>query len=332
MNDKIIDQFNLLIKQVKFDINMTSGKQQMVNMYRLQSIQKVVKILKKFPSKITSSEQLKGIKNIGKSSLQRIDEILKTGKLSEIKISEHIEQDLDIISKLEDIFGIGKKRAFELFKDHNVRSIEDLKIKYENGEIDLPENVVKGLKYVGEIKENIPRSEVDLLNDILVNTTLEIDPALFGVVCGSYRRQLPTSNDVDFIITHPKLKTESDVKKINYIKLLVDKLKHKHIIIDSLTGENVPTKYMGLCRLDNSHPIRRLDIRYIPYESFYSAILYFTGAKDLNRKMRQLASDMDYTLNEYGLFDEKNKMIHVSSEKDIFNLLGMEYLSPDKRN
>jgi DNA polymerase beta len=88
---------------------------------------------------------------------------------------------------------------------------------------------------------------------------------------------------------------------------------------------------MGICKLVKNYPLRRIDIRYMPYESFYSAILYFTGAKDFNRKMRYIADSMGYTLNEYGLFDENGKPFIVTSEKDIFNILGMEYLTPDKR-
>ena len=107
------------------------------------------------------------------------------------------------------------------------------------------------------------------------------------------------------------------------------KLKQKTIIVESLTGDNVKTKYMGICKINNV--LRRIDIRFIPYESYYPAILYFTGSKDTNTKMRQIALTMNYTLNEYGLFNEKNELIHVNSEQEIFEHLGMEYLSPDKR-
>jgi DNA polymerase/3'-5' exonuclease PolX len=93
--------------------------------------------------------------------------------------------------------------------------------------------------------------------------------------------------------------------------------------------ENGKTKYMGICNLNGI--LRRIDIRFIPYESFYPAILYFTGSKDLNTKMRQLARINGWILNEYGLFDKNKKMMKVSSEKDIFDYLEMNYLSPDKR-
>ena len=116
----------------------------------------------------------------------------------------------------------------------------------------------------------------------------------------------------------------------NYLEILINRLKDEKFIIDSLTAENVPTKYMGIFKWKDG-PLRRIDIRFIPYESYYPAMLYFTGGKDFNRKMRQVAVNNNFTLNEYGLFDENGKMIKVNSEKDIFDELGMEYLTPDKR-
>ena len=69
---------------------------------------------------------------------------------------------------------------------------------------------------------------------------------------------------------------------------------------------------MGIFKWKNSKP-RRIDIRFIPYDSYYSAILYFTGPKDFNKNMRLNAIAQNYTLNEYGLYDENNKLIKVNS-------------------
>ena len=79
--------------------------------------------------------------------------------------------------------------------------------------------------------------------------------------------------------------------------------------------------------------IGRIDIRFIPYESFYFAYLYFTGGKDLNRDMRLIASTMGYKLNEYGLYkDGESRSVKVESEKEIFNILGLNYLQPQDRS
>jgi DNA polymerase/3'-5' exonuclease PolX len=339
-NENIIEQFKLLQKQIQYDIDFSSknvdSKQKTINMFRLRSVAKVIKQLEKYikennNKEIKSSSDLKNIEGIGKNSLIRIDEILKTGKLSEVKITQETEKYLKFINELEEVIGIGRKKAYDLFKNYNIKSIDELKEKHKKGEIELPNNIIKGLSYVDKIKENIPREHIEELEEILLNTTLEISPKLYGIICGSYRRMKQTSNDIDIIIVHSDMRTKKDIEtsKINYLELFIKKLKEKKIIVDSLTSESVPTKYMGICNLKNV--LRRIDIRYIAHESYYPAILYFTGSKELNTKMRNIALTMDYTLNEYGLFDENNKLIHVNSEEEIFEHLGMEYLSPEKR-
>jgi DNA polymerase/3'-5' exonuclease PolX len=333
-NNKIINEFIKLTKQIKFDIDKSKNKkEELSNSFRLLTIQKIIKILEKFPDKIVNSDQLKNLPGIGKGTIDRINEILKTGKLSEIKQDVIDKSYLKYLEELEDVYGIGHKTALELFNKYNVKSISDLKKLYKTGIIELPPNIVKGLEYYGKIKENIPRIEIDKINNYLLDILRSLDKELFGIICGSYRRLKLTSNDIDMLIVHPKLKTKKDVEKckINYLKLFIEELIDKKFIVDSLTDINVPTKYMGLSKFENN-PIRRIDIRFIPYESYYYAMLYFTGAKDFNKKMRMVAINLGYTLNEYGLFDKKNKMLKVKSEKEIFDLLGMEYIDPQYRN
>ena len=90
---------------------------------------------------------------------------------------------------------------------------------------------------------------------------------------------------------------------------------------------------MGFLKYKDN-PIRRIDIRYIPYESYFSALLYFTGSAELNKKMRIVAKNLGYKLSEYGLFpinQKNNDMIKINSEQDIFKILKIEYLIPRLR-
>lgn len=208
---------------------------------------------------------------------------------------------------------------------------------------------MKGIKYAKQLDTKIPHDEITEINEFILDTMFEIDIRLFGTTCGSYRRQIDTSgdailsldnlpqkksnafcSDIDFIIIHHDYKTADTKMDVNYLDIVVSKLIKKNFIIDSLTKSDVKTKYMGIFKWKNSKP-RRIDIRLFPLESYYSALLYFTGSKDFNRQMRLNAIAHDYTLNEYGLFDEKNKMFKVNSEKDLFDLLNMEYVDPSKR-
>lgn len=84
----VLDNFRQLIKQIKIDIDNTTGKEQLKNMYRLKSIDLARKIIEKNPDKIINLKELEQIKGIGPGTIKRIEEIMKTGKLSEIKITK----------------------------------------------------------------------------------------------------------------------------------------------------------------------------------------------------------------------------------------------------
>jgi DNA polymerase beta len=330
MNKKIINEFKKLEKQIKFQIKYDL-KNKINNIYRSKAISKVLEILENIKFEIKNVDQIINIKNIGKGTQARIDEILKTGKLAEIDEDIINENYHEYIKELENIFGIGEKKAFELFTKYNIKSIAELRQLYEDKKIVLPEMIITGLKYADKIERKIPRKEMDLLNNLLIEKLSKIDKQLFGIICGSYRRLKKTSNDIDFLIVHPKIITKKDLEKSNYLNLFIKKLLKEKYILDSLTGKDSVEKYMGIFRLSNKYPIRRIDIRFLPYESYYYGLLYFTGNAEFNRKMRSLAKTLGYTLNEYGLYDEKGKFISANSEKEIFDNLGMEFVSPKNR-
>jgi DNA polymerase beta len=332
-NNILINNFNNLIKQIKYDIDHDK-QNKLKNMFRLKHIKHALKVISEYPHKITSGKELEHIKGIGKGIVERIDEIIKTGKLGEIKITHQSDKYLQYVDDLEQIYGIGRNKAIELINEHNIKSVSELKKAVENKKITLPENILMGLKYHNIYKQQIPRLEVLEYDNILHKIMNDINPSLIGVICGSYRRLATESNDIDLLIVHPDLLTVNDIKKNNYLSKLINNLIQKKIIVDSLTSSDVETKFMGFAKINNN-PIRRIDIRFMPYESYYTALLYFTGAGEFNRKMRLLAIQMEYKLNEYGLYkikkNGKYKKITINSEKDVFDYLGMEYLNPEFR-
>lgn len=332
LNAVIIRQFELLLRQIGHDINFSTGTEQVKHAHRHKSVQRVLDIIRAFPTEITTASQLEGIEGVGSHTIARVSEILKTGRLREIELTSNAETLMRVIEDLEEVFGVGRKRAYELVKKHGIQSIEELRDKNASGEIQLSPMVVRALSYVGKIKEHIPHEEITQFVDVIRYYVTEIDARLFATFCGSYRRLSPTSNDIDIVLTHTKLRTKSQTHDATYLNQLVVALREDEVIIESLTSDDVQTKYMGICQTVDDGPLRRIDIRFVPYESYPSAILYFTGSRDFNRKMRMVANSMNYTLNEYGLFDENDQMIRISEERDIFEALGMEYLSPELRN
>lgn len=339
-NENIVKQFEKLIDQVKFDMdNAPTRNDRIINSYRLKQIQAALNTIRLFPKPIKAGIDLKDIKGIGKGTMARIDEILKTGKLEEIKLEGNNEQYLKYIEDLEQVFGIGRRTAYVLITKYNIKSVQELKTAYNNGQIALNDQVLTGLKYYDLYKKSIPREEMDKIFIYLQNIAMELDPELFVIICGSYRRLRLTSNDIDVLITHPKIKTKLDLESSdNYLLKFIAKLKEKHFLIADLTDKNFESKYMGYSQFNEGkikYPIRRIDIRYFPDDAYYAAILYFTGSGEYNRRMRELAKSLGFQLNEYGLYKihgTKKIKIKVNSEKEIFDKLGMEYIPPEKRN
>jgi DNA polymerase beta len=331
MNNNIIKWFELLLKQLEFFIDVKTGKDKQIYAYKYNSINKALATIKNIDYTIEHGDQLKDYKNIGKGTMGRIDEILKTGKLSEVNDADISGKHLAYVEELMKIFGIGRVKAYELYTKHNIKSIDDLKEAIRTQSVELPENILKGIKYVDKIKTKIPRDEMDKIYSYLIQAGIRLDNDMDVRVCGSYRRENTTSGDIDVIISHPIIKTKTQAEKSDLMKRYIKLLEKEKFIIESFTSEDVPTKYMGLCRLSKNNLIRRIDIRFIPQESYYTALLYFTGSGDFNQRMRGVALSMGYTLNEYRLLDENKKSFVVNSERDVFDYLNMEYLDPKDR-
>lgn len=330
-NANIIKWFELLIKQLKFYFDVKTGKEKMTYSYKISAIEKALEVIKKLDFTIKTAEELKNYKNIGSGSRERIDEILKTGKLSEVNDADISGKHLDYVEELMKIFGIGRVKAYELYTEHNIKSIKDLKAAIKEGIIDLPNNIIKGIKYIDIIKTKIPRSEMDDIYSYLIKIGIKFNNDMDVRMCGSYRREKEFCNDIDIIISHPDIITKGQAKKSDMMKNFIIFLENDNFIVDSFTSESTPTKYMGICRLSKKNLIRRIDIRFIPQESYFTALLYFTGSGEFNQRMRAVALSMGYTLNEYRLLDNNDKILPIDSEEDIFTYLNMEYLLPRER-
>ncbi|GAG15147.1 unnamed protein product, partial [marine sediment metagenome] len=137
--------------------------------------------------------------------------------------------------------------------------------------------------------------------------TKRIEPA------GSLRRMKETVRDIDILVTSKKAKKIMDF----FVKLpqVQDVLAH------GPTKSSVFTKF-GI----------QVDVRVVSPASFGAALMYFTGSKEHNIKLRELAIKKGYKLNEYGLFRKKgNKKIRAREERDIYKALGLSFIPPQLR-
>lgn len=241
-------------------------------------------------------------------------------KLNElIKIKKVPVQPLE--EELQSVIGIGRKLALDLVKS-GVSSLSDLKKKkiYEM----LPLAAQIDIKY--KPIRPIPRHMIVYFEDVL--KTIKSIRFPF-VIVGSYRRGAPSSSDIDVLVREDfvnKLDTLALISTINQ-----DVKRFITIYPPYATG---PQKISTVVRLNKYRTNVKVDFFISPKEELPFAILYSTGSKEFNIKMRQLAKKKGYLLNQKGIF-KSGVLIDPSKfkrEQDIFYFLGMDYLSPKQRN
>jgi len=335
-NTNIILKFEKLIDLIKKTNKLESDKKvKIINNFRIRQLINALNMIigLDYELDIEKAREL-NLPGIGKGTIARIIEILETGHLEEIdelqKKFNESSKEIDIITQLNDVVGIGDKRAIELIKKFKVKSIQDLINKINLGIINVNDKIKLGLKYYGKYKTNIPRSEIDLIYKLLDKTFYKLDKKLLCIICGSYRRQKPTSGDIDVLLMHSLIFNQEDVIISNYLTTAVQTLKDINFLIDDLTETDGGTKYMGFCKYKDN-PVRRIDIRMVGVESFFPALIYFTGSYELNQKMRKKAKDLGYKLNEYGLYDIHGNSILITNEEKLFNILNLDFIEPQNR-
>mgnify|MGYP001225239653 FL=1 len=265
------------------------------------------------------------MEGIGTKISEKIDEFIATGKLRKLDKIRN-EPESNAINELTRVAGIGPAKARELV-DAGYSSIQDLR--------DNPEGLSNaqkiGWKQFEDFEIRISRDEISEVETLLKSEFAKIDVKLRGTICGSYRRGLASSGDIDVLLTHEDYQSGSEGK--SHLKKVVHALEKIELITDTISLGD--TKFMGVCKLKKH--FRRLDIRLLPRDQYYCGVLYFTGSDMFNKNMRSHALDIGFTLNEYTIRPLDAGMVPmqplpVSSEEDIFDYLSMEFKHPYERS
>lgn len=329
MNVNIIDKLSQVIELMKIEANLIyENDDKTSNMYRIDALEKNLKHIKTMKTEIKSENDVKTIKGFGKGTVARINEILDTGNLREItwlkaKLKK-LYKTHKLVEELSTVIGIGSITALNLIRTHNIKSLRELKEGVASGTIQVNDKLKLGLAYEGQFEKTIKRKYITKIHD-----EIKKHISIFSIVCGSYRRGKETSHDIDILLCDERLQTLDDVKGSTRLCKTIKKLKKEGIITDDITSEQVKTKYMGFTTYKGKK--YRIDIRLIPKESLYTAIVYFTGSYEHNIKMRNKAKKLAYKLSEYGIFNVMGKMVPINSEEEVFSTLRMRYLEPYER-
>ncbi|KAH9856763.1 Nucleotidyltransferase [Lenzites betulinus] len=198
-----------------------------------------------------------------------------------------------------------------------------------------------------DFSRKIPRYEVEEMGRVVMRELDELQPGCVSTIAGGYRRGKLDSNDVDIVFTHP------DANKVKGLcKRLVQRLHERGMVthvmhLSGLHGHN-PLRTTHWDSLEKSLTVfmlpsssahhtgvrRRLDLIFAPPNIYWTAVVGWSGSIMFQRDLRQWAKD------KHGMkFDSSgitrrydSKEIYPKTEKEVFELLGLEWVDPTWRN
>ncbi len=270
----------------------------------------------------TDTRSLDQISGIGESIAEKIIEYLSTGHIA---VFEDLKKKVpEGLLELMDITGFGPATVRILHEQLNIQNKEDLVAALEKNRIagikgfgpQKIENLKRGLKLFKQGQERmlLPVA-LNIGNELLAY--LRVVPGIkSAALAGSLRRRKETIGDIDIIVA---------ADKNNWKRIGKELLKIPQIEKVLASGE---TKLSFLLK----KTFAQIDIRLVQEETYGAALLYFTGSKDHNIKLRTLAKAKGWKVNEYGVFDiATGKKLAGTTEAEIYKLFGMEFIPPELR-
>jgi DNA polymerase (family 10) len=261
--------------------------------------------------------ELKNIPGIGEGMAQKIEEYLKTGKVS--KFEEVRKGVSDELIAMMDIPGIGPKTLALFHKERGIESLSQLEKAVEDGSlISLPgmgekkvENIKRGIQLLKQSKGRmnlgiafpVAKRIVEILREKTGSEKIEW--------AGSLRRMRENIGDIDI------LATGADHDKI--VQAFTHLPEVKEVLVSGETKASVIVEG-GL----------QIDLRVVEEDSYGAALQYFTGSKGHNIHLRGIARARGIKINEYGVFKGEKK-IGGKEEKDVYKALGMVWIEPELR-
>jgi DNA polymerase (family 10) len=262
------------------------------------------------PVSSLEAEDLEAIPGIGEAIAGKIQEILNTGTCAELERLRAATP--PGLIRLLDLNGVGPKTVRKLWTGLGVDGIEALEAAARSRRI----RALKGfgakkeddiLKAIAEAREGAGRMNRAEAERLAAALTAAIPGDSW--VAGSLRRGRSTIGDIDIVTTAPPRETGLALRRI------------ADTVIDE--GERKISVTIGG---------RRADIRFADPGSIGAMLIYLTGSKAFNIRLREIAGRKEMRLNEYGLTDRgSGSLLTFPTEEGVFSALGMSAVPPELR-
>lgn len=290
------------------------------NPFKVSAFRKAAQVLELDERSLSEMDNITSLKGIGAATGAVINDLIETGESSLLKeMQESVPGGLLPMLKIP---GLGGKKIAKLYKELGVDSIESLKIACEEGK-------VKGLAGFGAKTEEKILAQLEVFQTKPERTAIwQLEPIVAFIegilasmdivvkysVAGSYRRVKESSKDIDFIVatTLPLKVREELLEKLPLLKVIA-------------AGD---TKVSVTLDVENEVDV---DFRLVEPHQYASALHHFTGSKDHNIKMRQIAKEKGLKISEYGVEQEDGSVQSFESEKEFYAYFDLPFIPPTIR-
>jgi len=263
-----------------------------------------------------TTKELQQIQGIGKSTADKIRELLETGRVQKLEALRQ-KHPRSVVALLR-IQGLGPKALAKLRAQLGVESIEDLRKA-------LAEHELRGLAGFGQKSEEklaqalarldaqgpVERTPISValpLATRIVERMLAVPGVTHASYCGSLRRFLETIGDVDIVVA------ASEPGPV--MEALVSMGVVERVLVRGESKTSLVT-----------HRGTQVDLRVVAPHQLGAALLYFTGSKGHNIKLRQRALARGLTLNEYALSEvDGGRVVASETEEQIYEALGLPWI------
>lgn len=312
---KIFREISYLIQIAEKDPN---------TIYKVRAYEKAADVIEKLSLSIEEIyledgvQGLKKIPSIGNAISTKIEELIKSNKIS---YHEELKKKIPIkVSEFSNIAGFGPKTLKILFASLRITNIAELEKAALEGKISKikgfsktkEEKIIKTIQLSRNAKTRYLLGDIYPLIKKIDNRLSHRNNVNRCLVVGSFRRMRETIGDIDILIS-----TDKPEEVIEFFVNMPE--------VQEIKGKG---KTKAFIELGNGIGV---DLLVVPEESFGSAAQYFTGNKDHNISLRNLALSMDFHLNEWGLYNKNGTKIAGSNEQEIYERLQLKYIPPELR-
>jgi DNA polymerase (family X) len=259
------------------------------------------------------------IPGIGKDLAAKIQEYLRRGG---VEYLEELQREIPVgVVELMGVHGVGPKTARLLYEQAGVDSVDALEelarahklVGFPGIQAKTEENILKGIAVWRSGRERMPLGAALPLAEAILEALQALKATERIALAGSVRRMRETVKDIDVLVTS---KTPARVMEV-FVGLpnVAEVLAHGETKSSVRLREGI-----------------QADLRVVEPDCFGAALQYFTGSKQHNIRVRELAQRQKLKVNEYGVFDEeRDRRVAGATEEEVYRAVGLPFIPPEIR-